>query len=226
MKDLARDFFVRDLDDAEWAELGRQLAAEDAVNDRFLEQAGAYYRGLGLPEPEQSGGPGGALGGLKGLAIGLVVGAAVGAGVARWLQRAPEPAAPAAPLPASVPTEAPAVPAAKPAPAKAPPPEPQPTLAPPRGAAAPRVASPGFPGLAAVVELSRQGLVTARVLGPDGSEVKLLFAGLLDPGRWSFGWDGKDEAGRTLPAGAYSIEVQEGSRVLKKTVLMQAKGTE
>jgi hypothetical protein len=225
MKDLARDFFVRDLDDAEWAELGRQLAAEDAVNDRFLEQAGAYYRGLGLPEPKQGAGPGGALGGMKGLAIGLLLGAAAGTGATLWLRRAPRPealvpAAPAAPLPTPEPTPLPRA-ASHPVPV-----QPQPTLAPPRGAAVPRVASPGFPGLAAVVELSRQGLVTARVLGADGTEVKLLFAGLLDPGRWSFGWDGKDEAGRTLPAGAYSIEVQEGSRVLKKTVLMQAKGAE
>lgn len=217
MPDLAREFFERDLDDAEWQELGRQLEAEDAVKDRFLERAEAYWLSLG-PTP----GGGGALGGLKGLGLGLLLGAAAGGGGV-WLWRTPPLAAPVEPAPVAVP--APTAEAIRPRAAATLPPTPQPLASPPRADAPPRQASPGYPHLAAVIELDAPGLVTARVLGPDGQERRLLFAGLLDPGRWSFGWDGKDEVGRLVEPGAHIIEVQAGSRVMRKQVLLdQRKG--
>jgi hypothetical protein len=224
MRDLAREFFERDLDDAEWRELGRQLEADDAVKDRFLESAAGYYQALGLPEPGLGAwqGWGGALGGWSGLALGIVLGAAGGA-MAVWALR-PEAATAPPPAQAEAAHQATPVPAAPPPARTAPKPEPGPTLAPPPDKGAPaREASPGFPGLAAVVELSRQGLVTARVLDAQGREQRLLFAGILDAGRWSFGWDGQDEVARPVQPGTYTIEVQEGSRILRRSVLVQAK---
>lgn len=225
MPDLAREFFERDLDDAEWRELGRQLEADDAIKDRFLDAAGAYYQGLGLPSPAPPGAAGGGLGGWGGLALGLVLGAA-GGGLGVWALR-PQPPDPPPPPSAAAPAPLPSAPApARPARAPRPPePLPGPTLAPPPAAAGgpAREASPGFPGLAAVVELSRQGLVTARVLDSLGEERRLLFAGVLEPGRWRFGWDGRDEAGRPVQPGTYRIEVQEGRRILRREVVVQAR---
>ena len=216
MADLAREFFERDLSDTEWKELGRQLAREDAVADQFLSSAQAYYAGLGLPEPG-SGPRGGGAGGLGpvGTWMGaLLIGGAIGGAVVHfWFP------AEAKPLPPPVPLQQPmAMPSPVP-PAPIRPSLPKPTLAaPPPQGAAPRVASQGFPGLSAVVHLASQGLVTARVLDQQGMEQRVLFAGILEAGSWSFAWDGKDEAGSTLAPGRYSIEVQEGSHVLKKDV--------
>lgn len=249
MPDLAQDFFKRDLDDGEWAQLGRQLASEDAVADRFLDQAAGYYASLGLPEPKAprgSGGGGGLVGGHAGLIIAVLLGAVAGSAATWWWRSPTEPTAATSPSPG-------AGQAAGPAPAAvAPPPSPmtrassaepapapsgtalhrasasplsQPTLAAPL-ASSPgqaREASPGFPTLAAVVELQQQGLVTARVLDEKGAEQRLLYAGVLEPGRWSFGWDGLDLTGRPVPPGTYTIEVQEGSRVLHKQVMVSAR---
>jgi hypothetical protein len=226
MADLAAAFFERDLSDAEWRELGKQVAREDAVADKFLASAQAYHASLGLPEPRPrggrgSGGGGSGLGSLGSWLGALVLGAALGATVVHfWFPAEPQAPVPAKPIPAQ--------PAGTAVPLSASPPRaslPQPTLAPPPlGALAPRVASEGFPGLSAVVHLASQGLVTARVLNEQGDEARVLYAGVLEAGSWSFGWDGRDEAGVALKPGRYTIEVQEGSHVLRKSVDLSAKG--
>lgn len=225
MADLAREFFERDLSDAEWKELGRQLAREDAVADQFLGSAQTYYASLGLPEPgagPRGGGAGGTGLGPLGTWMGaLLIGTALGASVVHfWFPAEPTPVLPVAP-PAAVATPVPApVSASTPVQPRLP----KPTLAPPpANAAQPRVASAGYPGLAAVVHLASQGLVTARVLNAHGEEERVLYAGVLEAGSWSFAWDGKDEAGSSLKPGTYTIEVQEGSRVLKKDVVVGVK---
>lgn len=242
--DLAGAFFERDLSDAEWRELGRQLADEEAVADRFLDGAAAYYASLGLPEPrlpKHGGGFGGWAGGLKGLWLGLGLGLITGGGAAWLLMRpdAPLPPAPALPLPPTAPEPAAAAPApiAPTAPIQARPkalvrassateaePLSRATLSePPARSVAARPMSQGFPGLEAVIELASQGLVTAKVLDPQGREVRQLFAGVLEAGRFSFGWDGRDEAGRGVAPGTYTIEVREGSRALRRSVELKAK---
>ena len=226
MADLAQEFFKRDLSDAEWKALGQQLAREDAAADQFLASAQAYHAGLGLPEPSGkpfkpggAGGLGGAMGSVGSWVGALVLGAALGGTVVHFWFPAEAPAP--APQVQVVPTPFPTIAVA---PAHGRPNLPQPTLqAPPQGASAPRVASQGFPGLAAVVHLASQGLVTARVLDAQGQELRVLFAGVLEAGSWSFAWDGRDEAGSVLPPGRYTIEVQEGSHVLKKDVVVGVK---
>lgn len=231
MADLAREFFERDLSDAEWKELGRQLAREDAVADRFLGSAQAYHAGLGIPEPGS--GPKGGTGGLGLGPLGtwmgaLVIGTALGGAVVHfWFPAEPGLRGPAASAPAIRPGTSGQALVATPGggiPATPRPSLPQPTLAPPPlNSAAPRVASAGYPGLAAVVHLASQGLVTARVLDAQGQEQRVLYAGVLEAGSWSFAWDGRDEAGSSLPPGRYSIEVQEGSHILKKDVVVGVK---
>ena len=220
MPDLTQDYFQRDLSDAEWAQLGRQLQAEGGSADRFLEGAERYYLEIGLKPPQPPRGTGG-LG--AGLALGLTLGLVAGLGLGAWLWRAAAvpSVAEATPTVSAAPTPAPtAVPTpARRAPAAAAAPPPMPDRVPPE-----HVSSPGFPGLEAVVELQGSGLVTARVLDPSGQERRLLKAGLLEAGRWRFGWDGRDEAGRGVEPGAYVIEVQEGERVLRKTVVVGVSG--
>jgi hypothetical protein len=218
MADLAQAFFERDLSDAEWRELGQRLAQDSAVADRFLAGAAAYHAGLGLPEPRPPRlGPG--LGSLGAWLGALVLGGALGATVVHfWFPAIVTVTAPLAPVPAPTPVPT----ATKPQVSL-----PRPTLAPPpQGAAPVRVASQGFPGLSAVVHLASQGLVTARVLDEQGQEARVLYAGVLEAGSWSFSWDGKDEAGGTMKAGRYTIEVQEGSRILRQSVDLSAKPKE
>jgi len=231
MADPTLEFFRRDLDDAEWRDLGELLAKDGAAADRFLEAAASYYQQLGLPEPRPPRLKG-AWAAAKGMVLGLGVGLALGSGVTAWIlgSRTQEPlpppqATPAAPGQALQTAAAPVAQAtAVPTAALRSTPLSIPTLAQPQAAVAgAHTVSPGFPGLEAVIILARQGLVTARVLDAGGQEVRQLYAGVLDAGQWRFGWDGRDEAGRGVQPGLYTISVQEGSRVLKKRVQLDAK---
>lgn len=51
------------------------------------------------------------------------------------------------------------------------------------------------------------GVVTVKVYGPQGDEVATLFQGRLGAGSHVLDWDGRDAAGKALPAGAYWARV-------------------
>jgi flagellar hook assembly protein FlgD len=80
--------------------------------------------------------------------------------------------------------------------------------------ATPAAISPNGDGiddaLAAAFALAGTGQVSVTILAPDGSTVTTLFAGQLDAGTYSFGWDGRLADGSTAPDGHYQVLVTVG----------------
>jgi len=53
-------------------------------------------------------------------------------------------------------------------------------------------------------------------------QVRRIDAGIMEPGEHSLLWDGKDQEGKGLCSGAYSIRLKVGPNViLKKSVLLK-----
>jgi hypothetical protein len=77
--------------------------------------------------------------------------------------------------------------------------------------------------LSVLVENEQSSLVTVRVLDSHGQEIRALYAGVLDPGKWSFQWDGLLANGQPASSGPYRIQVQNGPHILSKVVLLESK---
>jgi hypothetical protein len=212
MTDLVQEFFTRELTEAEHAALSKLLEAspDAALNyERLLEQ---NYLATGLPQPTLPQGlqtlaqPGtGGLaswgGAIKVLLVGLTA-----AGVVLW-KFWPQPKA-STPMPIPQPAihrtvEKPmAAPVHKPAPVQ------------------PLAAGPAQEGqeLNVVVAAPQRSLVTVRILDASGKEVRALYTGFVEAGRWDFKWDGLLENGEAAGAGDYRIDVQTGAAHLFKDI--------
>jgi flagellar basal-body rod modification protein FlgD len=57
------------------------------------------------------------------------------------------------------------------------------------------------------VKLAAPGAVTAVVTDASGRTVRTLAVGSHAAGTFDLGWDGRDDAGRLLPAGSYGVKV-------------------
>jgi hypothetical protein len=72
------------------------------------------------------------------------------------------------------------------------------------------------------VSLDRDGRFALRVFRVDGVLVRTLHDGPGAAGVHPFRWDGRDGAGRTLPAGVYLIELKSGERSrVEKAILLR-----
>jgi hypothetical protein len=228
-KDLLKEFFKRDLTEAEEEQLARELASGPKKSLRFARLASLAYLKTGLPHAgSPHGGPGlgphwGNLGGGMTLKI-LATVAAGGAAVFYYSQTHRPPLAPPAVRPPAerqalvVPTAGKKVGMPAPVPFAAPQ-----ASAHPMGMVRPEAYDPTakYEGLDLMVERKTTGLVTLRVMDPAGKEVRLLYAGILKPGKWHFLWEGKLENGDLAQPGTYVIEVQSGSEVLSKQIVIQ-----
>ena len=67
--------------------------------------------------------------------------------------------------------------------------------------------NPSFGTVSLGFDLPRAGDASLVLYGVDGRRVRTLFAGRADAGRTTLTWDGKDSAGRAMPAGAYFARV-------------------
>jgi flagellar hook assembly protein FlgD len=76
--------------------------------------------------------------------------------------------------------------------------------------------------LSVVVSRRSAGLVTVRILDSGKKEVRLLYAGMLQPGDWTFEWEGLLEDGSRAVPGAYFVETQSGSAVMQKKIQIEA----
>jgi flagellar hook assembly protein FlgD len=89
----------------------------------------------------------------------------------------------------------------------------------------PVAAQPGQEGqeLSVVVNAPQKSLVTVRILDAGGKEVRVLYTGFVDSGRWAFKWDGLLENGAPANPGQYRIDVQSGSAHLSKDIQIKVK---
>jgi hypothetical protein len=209
MADLIQEFFLRDFSEAEHESLSRLLeGSPDAVlrYEKLLEQ---NYLATGLPLPSLPNGlqnlphtGGGGFAGGSGLSKFLVIALAT-AGVVAW-KFWPRP-----PVEARIPT-----PKTKGVSRPSLPPKVQ-----------PQPASPSAEGqeLSVVVDSHQTALVTVRILDGTGREVRALYTGFVQPGHWSFRWDGILSDGQPAPAGDYRIDVQSGTLHQTKDIKIRLK---
>jgi hypothetical protein len=199
MADLIHEFFERELSETEADVLSEQLRLSTDESLRFEGLLESHYLATGLPLPElpaslqnlplNPGGLGSALG-LKLFAV--LVATGLGYAVYKFW---PSPAvAPQAVLAPVVSVSQPAV-ITKLLPVQ------------------PKSVSPTATGeeLSVVVGAQEKTLVTVRILNHEGGEVRDLYTGFIQPGHWSFQWDGDLSDGVPAPAGEYQIDVQSGA---------------
>ena len=59
-----------------------------------------------------------------------------------------------------------------------------------------------------------------RILDPAGRVVRTLLDRALPQGRHDAVWNGRDDAGRELPAGIYLARLEAGGRTLSRKILV------
>ena len=242
MSDLLKEFFKRDLTEAEEQRLGKLLSSSPTHSLRFADLAHVAYLQTGLPDAGGGNGSGG-FGGpggmshligpiiLKSVVLLTVTGLAA-YGIFRLLHETLNPSVslPPAVIQNAAPAKSqPVIPkvisVSKPAPVA--PQAPLQTL-PLKALAKPGMVNPvaydsakKYEGLDIMVEQKSSGLLTVRALDGGKNEVRLLFAGMLKPGKWDFVWDGKMQNGEPAQPGTYQVEVQSGKDVLSKEVVIR-----
>jgi hypothetical protein len=99
-------------------------------------------------------------------------------------------------------------------------PSPTPSPTPAQGMVRPLAFDPlqKYSGLDMLVEKLSPGLVTVRILDGSGNEIRLLFAGMLDKGKWEFQWDGKRADGSLVEPGLYQAQVESDGQTLTKEI--------
>jgi len=199
MADLIHEFFERELSEAESDALSEQLRLSTDESLRFEGLLESHYLATGLPLPElpaslqslplNPGGLSSALG-LKLVAV-LVAAAGLGYVVLKYWPSAPVPQAALAPMVSLS----------------------QPAMITKLLPVQPKSVSSTATGeeLSVVVGTQAKTLVTVRILNHEGGEVRNLYTGFVQPGHWSFQWDGDLSDGVPAPAGAYQIDVQSGA---------------
>ena len=233
--DLIIKFFREDLTEAEEKALSDRLlsSTEDAL--RFGHHAEASYRHYDLPEPKWRGGgpppgflPKSAFKLGPWLLTGLVAGLLAWAVWNYWKGTERKMAASVPPA-FSNPVQSPVA-------AKSNPPAVQPKEAvipeklvllgaPPSPALTPmKMGDPTHhphTNLEVLVNQKKLGAITVRVMGPDGSQAVMIYQGTLQPGGWTFDWNGRLSNGGAPPAGTYQIQVVSGAVTLNKSVVIR-----
>ena len=213
MTDLIQEFFTRDLSEAENEALSKLLAESPDAVSRYEGLLEKNYLSLGLPQPVLPKGlqnppyisGSAAAGGSGWMAVGLAGLALTGLAVWKFWPQAPTMTAPQA----SVRSEAP-----KPMPQNV-----KHAVKPP-APVKPVAVEPAQEGdaLSVVVNTTQKSLVTVRILGPAGQEVRALYTGFVEPGKWSFQWDGRLDSGEAANPGNYRIDVRSGPTHLAKDI--------
>lgn len=218
MSDLVDQFFTGDLTGADEEALERLLLQSPEAASRFNLLAEEAYAATGQPAHQWPGKtiklpPTGGMGmGLK-LFLALL---AAGSGMVIW-RFWPKTAPEIAPQAVTRSNPLPIQPAVSPHGGTPPKTAPQKILP----TQAPQEAEGDELGI--LVEAPQVSLVTVRVLDSSNKEIRALYTGVLDPGKWSFRWDGLLDNGQSAPGGNYTIEVQKGPHRLSKPVSLLTK---
>lgn len=213
MSNLVEEFFKRDLTEAEAQELEGLLEKSPEDSLRFGQNLEQQYLSLGLTVPAIPGHFGPALpkagwGLLKSL---LAAATLTGAGLLAWTLW-PKPAAVI-----SVPSPKTALPQTLSRPKAKLPAPPVEILQ--------RLTGTSQEGnrLSVVVELDHAAPVQVRIFDPFNREVRALYQGNLQAGKWSIHWDGLLTDGSKAPSGNYRIQVQSGTTEMSKNVVIESK---
>jgi hypothetical protein len=85
----------------------------------------------------------------------------------------------------------------------------------------PGVANPVREGALLAYAIPARNVVGLRVYDLSGRLVRTLFEGMHEPGRWSIGWDARDDQGRPMASGVYFVRLEAGAdrRLLKVTLV-------
>lgn len=223
MADLIEKFFLSELTEDEDRELASQLEVSEEAAGRFAETAENLYLSFGLPNPLPPGNSMGSWHSLwgKGLMVLLVLG-----GLTAWFWPAGPKRVPAEEKPPVAGT----VPLEKKAPVKMKVPVPvlKKEQKPVQASESDLVAAPPDPdfntdyrNLKVVVDQENAGPVTVRILDANGIEVRRLYNGPLQAGKWAFQWDGILGTGRAASPGSYRIEVQGGSTLKQREITIK-----
>jgi hypothetical protein len=234
MADLLKDFFNRDLSDAEEQTLADLISSSPQQSSRFADLAREAYLQTGLPNEGGSNDSGTfgdtfRLWGPIVLKIILLL-AATGFALYALVCLLRENSNPSASLPpAVVKNIVPSMP--HPAISKSlshSPVKKETSYSPPLPLTKPGMVKPAaydpnkkYEGLDIMVEQKNSGLVTVRALDGSNREVRFMFAGMLKSGKWDFLWDGKLDSGQLAQPGTYRVEVQSGKDILTKEIVIQ-----
>jgi len=213
MNPLMEKYFFGELTDSEETTLENLLVNSEESAWEFGQEAEALYKRYGLPEPELPGGQGEGGAAPKGKGgswlwfVGLLM--LMFLSFYGWMiRRSSETLVNPGEKPVPTPVRADKkvihlVPRTKnkPVPPIATPTSPWAT--PPSGS--PDKVSGN--NLKVVVRRETAGPVVVRVLDPHGVEIRRLFSGTLQAGRWGFEWDGRGADGQMVGPGDYKIEV-------------------
>ncbi|HUO57737.1 MAG TPA: FlgD immunoglobulin-like domain containing protein [bacterium] len=205
MNPLFEKYFFGELTDAEEQTLEQTLTQSETEAWEFGQAAEEIYHRYGLPEPQL---PGDAEqdGGIKPWKWLIPILLLLLSGTYflwRSLQSVPEPIQKPITTPAPVPVKK-AVQQAMPILKKAVKAVVKPMETPP-DAAKDKVSGNN---LKVVVHREVAGTVVVRVINSLGLEVRRMYAGTLQAGRWSFEWDGRSGDGQLVEPGKYYIQVQ------------------
>lgn len=213
MADLIQEFFTRDLNEAEQEALSKLLSESPEAALSYEGSLERNYLALGLPQPVLP--PGlqyprhigsGAASGNGWLSLALAGSALLGLALWKFWPQAPA----SLPAPQAV---------AQRASAAVPKVVMKHALQPP-APIAPQAVGPSQEGqeLSVIVEAPHQSLVTVRILDGTGKEVRALYTGFVQPGKWAFQWDGLLGNGEPAQAGSYRIDVLSGETHLSKDI--------
>ena len=229
MNPLIEKYFRGELTDPEESTLEKLLTDSEDTAWEFGQEAAAAYQRYGLPEPDLPGGenPDGPSNGMNPLTWMIPLLGLLFLGGFGWWKfhqtvvpvKLEVPAAQPAPVRVKkiVKHAEPTVKVLKQAVQAPVAPAPQaPTELPPDGGSLKEAGN----NLKVVVKRETAGPATVRVVNSLGVEIRLLYSGTLQAGKWSFEWDGRSGDGRLVDPGKYSIQVQtEGSAQSREVVI-------
>jgi hypothetical protein len=71
------------------------------------------------------------------------------------------------------------------------------------------------------IKSPQQQSVDLSVLGPNGMLIRRLYEGEWQPGVHQIDWDGRDESGKPVPPGRYSVVLKAGGKTMSDRLLIQ-----
>jgi hypothetical protein len=71
------------------------------------------------------------------------------------------------------------------------------------------------------IKSPEQQAVTLSVLGPNGMLIRRLYQGEWQPGVHQIDWDGRDESGKPVSPGRYSVVLKAGGKTMSDRLLIQ-----